>query len=483
MYKIELINEGVVDIIHHSHPNANKVISCDIDEAINTVSELNCVIPVSTNTTINLFKTMIVLTDLKTNEDVFTGRIISSKEAMSSDGSFTKEIKAESMLGILNDRYVREYIKTATVKSALTTFLSNAGTWNGYSFRAGNVEDYEEEITFEVNYETVLSAVLNLAEASSRQISLRMVNKVIYIDFVKNISTAPIQTIQMGINMLSITKDLDATEFATRVIPIATDEEGNKLTIKKVNNNKDYIDDSEMIDKYGVIEMVVEDTGTIKDAKTLLKWSKSQLNYYKSIKLVLECSAIDLSFLSGNTIHNRFNLGDQLQIINNTLGINAVVRVVEKSWSIYDAYNPQLSLSSRKFTATDQIIDIRNRQRIKNRASVLNTQYIAFEDNITSSKPLESKFNLSGSYLDAYIEITTDRYRFYNEAGESYTTYPKAVKIYINNNLVGNINDAELPENVSFNISDYLTSGTNILRITTSRNGRVKGTINIKSRV
>lgn len=480
MFKVELINGDTREIIHYPKENAPCVLSCEINEEINTVGELTASLPSVNSYNINLFKTLIVVTKIDTNEVYFKGRIINSVEAMSDSGEFTREITAESMLGVLNDTYIRTYIKDAKPKAVLTYFLNQASSSTGYVFKAGNVEDYDEVISFEINYETVLSAVLNLAEIIGRQIQTREVGTTIYIDLVKNIGSNTAKTVQMGVNMLNVTKELDTTDFSNRIIPIAND--GEKLiTIKSVNDNKDYIQDDSLVKQYGVIERVVEDTGTIKDAKTLLKWGKQQLNQYKNIKLILECSAIDLSYLSGTDLTD-IKLGDAIHLINNPLGINVVIRVIAKSYNIFTAYNPQLSLSSRKFSATDSIIDLRNRQRIKNKASILNQQSISIEDNITSSKPITEQISISGSYLDANVYVNTDRYRYYTSDGVSYTTYPQNLKLYINNTLVKTYSEEEVIEDV-INISEHIKSGLNTIKFTSSNNGRVKAKVEITTRV
>lgn len=483
MYKITLINNGVEEIIHHPHSSAPSVISCDVEEAINTVDQLTASLDVRNKVQINLFKTMIKLTDLTDNKIAFFGRIIKHSQAMGSNGNFVSDIQCESILGVLNDSYIRAYAQKKTLSETLTYYLSKAVKYNGYTFKAGIIEDYTDTVSIEINYETVLSAVLNLADVVNRKIKTRVEGNTIYIDFVKSLSTETnTQTIKMGVNMLSITKELDVSDFATRVIPLATGDNSKKITIKSVNNNLDYIQDDEMVADYGVIEKVVEDTGTIKDAKTLLNWGKGQLSQHKSIKLVLDCSAVDLSYLSDvNITAKRINLDDKIQIVNNVLGVNVFVRVLEKKWSIFNAYNPQISLSSRQFTATDEILDIKNRQRIRNKISVLSTQYVDFEDNITKTKPIIKEFNLSGDFENAYVNISTTKYRYYTESGETYTTYPLGVGVYVNNTLVKTIADGEDIEDI-VNIDSYLKQGINIIKITSQRNGRIKGQINIVSR-
>ena len=72
-------------------------------------------------------------------------------------------------------------------------------------------------------------------------------------------------------------------------------------------------------------------------------------------------------------------------------------------------------------------------------------------------------------------------HRYYTENGESYTTYPDNLKIYINDALIHSIDDCEeIIETV--NLTDYLKEGLNILKITSERNGRLRGGINIKTR-
>lgn len=481
MYKISLINNGVEQTIHYPHHTAPTVLKCEIEEAINTVTQMNLSLDITNRIDINLFKTIVKLVDITDNSTVFLGRILKQQESMGTSGDFTKELNAEEVLGILNDSYVRTYIVKKTPLEILTYYLSKAVKWNGYSFRVGTVEDSTEAVSIEVGYETVLSCVLSLADVIDRKIRTRIEGNIIYIDLVKNLSSSPIKTVQMGVNMLSVTKELDTSDFATRIIPLASGDNSKKITIKSVNNNLDYIQDDAMVAEYGVIEMVCEDTGTIKNASTLLKWAKTQLNTYKAIKLVLDCSAVDLSYLS-NVSFSRINLDDQIQIINNPLGVNVVVRVLTKKWSIFQAYNPQISLSSRKYTATDEILDIRNRQRIKNRTSILDAQYVTFEDNITASKPIVSEFSLSGTFEDAYIDLATMQYRYYTATGESYTTYPATVKIYVNNTLAGTLEEGENVSSI-VNIASYIQTGLNTVKITTTRNGRIAGKINITARM
>ena len=139
MYKIELINGDVVDILHHPHQHFNKVIDCTIDECINTVSQSSILIPATTKADINLFKTMVKITDIEKRKDVFFGRVIKMSEEMQNDGAFTKRIDCEDLLGVLNDTYIREYVKEATASSLLSYYLSNAIVYNDYTFRAGTV--------------------------------------------------------------------------------------------------------------------------------------------------------------------------------------------------------------------------------------------------------------------------------------------------------------------------------------------------------
>ena len=124
------------------------------------------------------------------------------------------------------------------------------------------------------------------------------------------------------------------------------DDEGNetdteeRLTIESINNGLKYIDDKESIAKYGVIQgQVVYDDVT--EAKNLL--SKGQ-KYLLNQRLLVsnKVNALDLSLL--NIDIDSFEVGNYYPLIHEILGINDVVRVVEKSISIDNPHTNTITL-------------------------------------------------------------------------------------------------------------------------------------------
>ena len=84
------------------------------------------------------------------------------------------------------------------------------------------------------------------------------------IDYLADSPRVNTQAIELGVNLMDYESNLDATEMATQVIPLGARLETSsidgleeRLTIKSVNNNIDYLKSQEAIDKYGIITKVV----------------------------------------------------------------------------------------------------------------------------------------------------------------------------------------------------------------------------------
>ena len=147
----------------------------------------------------------------------------------------------------------------------------------------------------------------------------------------------------MAKNLQDITQDVDLNGYCNRLIVLgaklkSTDDEGNevdieeRLTIESVNNGIIYIDDEESIAKYGIIQgQVIYDDVT--DAKNLLtKGKKHLLN--QRILISNKVNALDLSLIGIDI--DSFEVGNYYPLKHKILGIDDVVRIVEKSISIDD---------------------------------------------------------------------------------------------------------------------------------------------------
>ena len=151
--------------------------------------------------------------------------------------------------------------------------------------------------------------------------------------------------------MQDLEQNIDVSNYCNRLVVLGAklkvkDGEGNeeeleeRLTIESINNGLKYIDDAESIAKYGVIQgQVIYDDVT--EAKNLL--SKGQ-KYLLNQRLLVsnKVNALDLSLIGIDI--DSFDVGNYYPLIHEILGINDIVRVVEKSISIDNPHTNSITL-------------------------------------------------------------------------------------------------------------------------------------------
>ena len=167
--------------------------------------------------------------------------------------------------------------------------------------------------------------------------------------------------------MKEIVRSNNIFEMGTRIIPLGA----NNLTIESVNGGKDYIDDSDAISKYGIIEKTVE-YSDIENASELKKKCVEDLYNYTKPEYTLTTSAIDLSYKTGIS-KDRYKLGSPLHIRNRFMQIDDNYIVNSISLDLLTPYNPTLEISKRKISLSKSISDIRS-ETISNNGVYNNVQ-------------------------------------------------------------------------------------------------------------
>jgi hypothetical protein len=140
------------------------------------------------------------------------------------------------------------------------------------------------------------------------------------INWVAELSYRNKQLIEFGSNLMDFSRTMANTDLATRIIPYGAKNEstGERLTIKSVNNELDFIQDDEAVALRGVITKAVYfDEITLPDA--LLARAQQYLNTSKNVVTSLELRAIDLALIDKSI--DSFILGDIIEVRSKPHGI------------------------------------------------------------------------------------------------------------------------------------------------------------------
>ena len=234
--------------------------------------------------------------------------------------------------------------------------------------------------------------------------------------------TEPICRIQEGYNMEGFEIETDPNNLVNRVYPLGAGEGVNQLNIKSVNNNIPYVEDTQSIKKYGLIEYVwVDQRFTI--AQALKDNAISMLKKWSIPKVSWKVSAADLIKLTDTPLEiDKLRQGTVVMINTNEYGsFNLRIKKESKSDVFGAPQSIQLELGNLKDDISTTMSDLSRKQQINETYSqgATNILNYSYQDNCESAYPAEIEFYLDDDVFHVNtVELTfkTKRYRGYTKA-------------------------------------------------------------------
>ena len=359
MYLVTIENNGVETVINEVSTNSSNRISGTIKQGINTINSFTFTILPNNQgySLINPLNTLVKVLNTKANKYEFVGRVLSPTHSMNSNGLISKSYLCESELGYLLDTYQSyEELHNITVKGYLERLIQahNNNTDNSKKFAVGNVTvvDNNDSLYRYIAYDTTKKNIDDdLIGKLGGELQIRYENDIRYLDYLTEIGKVCSTEIRLAKNLQDLEQNIDVNGYCNRLVVLGaklkiTDDEGNetdteeRLTIESINNGLKYIDDTESIAKYGVIQgQVIYDNVT--EVKNLL--SKGQKHLLNQRLLVSnKVNALDLSLIGIDI--DSFEVGNYYPLVHEVLNINDTVRVVEKSISIENPHANTITL-------------------------------------------------------------------------------------------------------------------------------------------
>jgi hypothetical protein len=342
---IVTITNGAENTIIHSD-GTDRISGGKIVKAINAVDSFSFTI-YPNNAGYDFLKpltTAVKVYDESTDKDIFIGRVLKCPDSMDERGLICRKVTCEGRLGWLYDS-VQPYVeyKMVGISTVLSSFLSkhNAQVGADKRIELGQVTvTASNNYTYTANWDKTMDVIADkLIGKFGGEIQLRDKGGKVYLDYLENIGHGTDTTIELAVNLKTISREVDETAVITRLYPLGaklTDSE-KRLTIGTVNGGKDYIEDSSLIAKYGVISgPQIWDDVTL--ASNLLSKGKEYLKSVNRAKVQYQITALDLSRIDRHI--EQFELGCWYRVKNSLMGIDEDLRIVGIS---IDLDNPQAS--------------------------------------------------------------------------------------------------------------------------------------------
>lgn len=338
------------------------------------------------------------------NKDIFRGRIINDEQGIYNE----KNIECESSLAYLNDSIYRPGSFTGTPEELFTLIFNNHNSQvtDEQKLKIGNVTVTDPNNYISRSWEDYLSSwdllKTRLLDTLGGYLVERYEDDGTYIDWLEDFTNndsllVSTQIIEFGENLIDILAKNDASTTYSVVIPLGNEienEDGTKerLTIKSVNDDKDYLVNETALAAYGwkvapVSETTWDDVTLASNLKT--KGENYLNNQAVMIASTLEITALDLAAIDQDI--EFFFIYKYVRIKSTPHNFNKTYLLKSITIPFDHPESTQITLGETSSTLTG--IELGNKQKIDDTIKRVGIVEKDYELNTEKINSLEDKYN------------------------------------------------------------------------------------------
>lgn len=343
------------------------------------------------------------------DEPEFYGRVLYDDE----DFSGTKKVFVEGELAFLCDSIQRPKVyHNISVKAYVQDLIDihNAQVEERKQFVVGRVtvKDSNDSLYRYSNYEDTRTAFKDkLTSRLGGHLVIRHEDGLRILDYLsdEDYYTRNTQGIRFGKNLLDFSKNMDASDLVTCVIPLGAklDEEDQdpaleaiseqRITIASVNGGVDYVTDDNAVKEYGKIyKTVTWDDVTLPE--NLKKKGEEYLKSAQFEKMVLEVKAIDLNLTDDS--FQQFEVGNKIQCVSTPNGLDKEFPLTKKKVYITNFKNNTVTLGDETSVKSYTSSNRQNTAEIEETIKSLPSKSEILQEALRSAQDLINKQVASG---------------------------------------------------------------------------------------
>lgn len=348
-------------VVHSPYSRqGNKILSGSIKQAQNAVNEFTFVIPMQNDLYQKFipFQSIVQVVNLYDEEVEFEGRVLSISNKMASTG-FVQEVVCEDFLSFLHDSAQHyQKLKNTGAEAYLREVLNqhNAQVENYKQIHLGTVtvksltDKPWRYLGYESTWDTIRDRIISNIGG---YLTLRREESGFHLDWTSSVGENQESPIQLGRNIKSASREISFDGIATQIMPIGADEKNSQnrssdnkeeqgsdvtrkqIDISSVNGGKIWLEDAELVAKFGVIRKPV--IWTEIDNPQVLK--NRGLQYLRNQRIALAkwtVSAVERYLIDRRYV--KFKIGNTHPILNAPLSGIERLQIIEKK---IDVLNPQ----------------------------------------------------------------------------------------------------------------------------------------------
>lgn len=383
----------------------NKILSGTITQAQNAINEFTFTMPMQNSLYQKLvpFQSIIQVVNLYDDEIEFEGRVLTISNKMTSTG-FVQEVVCEDFLSFLHDSTQHfQKLKNTGAEAYLREILNqhNAQVEDYKRIHLGTVtvKSLTDKPWRYLGYESTWDTIRERIIANiGGYLTLRRENDGFYLDWTSSIGKNQDSPIQLGRNIKSASREISFDGIATQIMPIGADEKNSdgssssdkeeqgsdvtrkQIDISPVNGGKMWLEDAELVAKFGVIRKPV--IWTEIDNPQVLK--NRGLQYLRNQRIALAkwtISAVERYLIDSRYV--KFKIGNTHPILNAPLSGIETLQIIEKKIDILNPQSVDLVIGSKSQSlsayqlqsqeAVESIERVKANQEIENKREKLLT--------------------------------------------------------------------------------------------------------------
>lgn len=357
-------------VVHSPYSRqGNKILSGSIKQAQNAINEFIFVIPMQNDLYQKLipFQSIVQVVNLYDEEVEFEGRVLSVSNKMTSTG-FVQEVVCEDFLSFLHDSTQHyQKLKNTGAEAYLREILNqhNAQVENYKQIHLGTVtvksltDKPWRYLGYESTWDTIRDRIISNIGG---YLTLRRRKSGFYLDWTSSVGENQESPIQLGRNIKAASREISFDGIATQIMPIGADEKNSQnrssdnkeeqgpdvtrkqIDISSVNGGRIWLEDAELVAKFGVIRKPV--IWTEIDNPQVLK--NRGLQYLKNQKIALAkwtVSAVERYLIDSR--YAKFKIGNTHPILNAPLSGIERLQIIEKKIDILNPQSVDLVIGSK----------------------------------------------------------------------------------------------------------------------------------------
>lgn len=239
--------------------------------------------------------------------------------------------------------------------------------------------------------------------------------------------TKPVCRIREGWNLKDLSVEENPLKVVNKIYALGKGDGINNLNFKKINGGKNYVEDLNSQNEYGLIEYIWKDE-RFTNEQSLLASAKAMLEKFKRPIVSWKTTAVDLtkSIPSKSTIKipsvDKLRAGQVVQLWTEMFGtVNLRIVNEKKSDMFGEPGNIQLEIGYIGETVATTLADLERKMEISKLSSVgaTNKDTVTFAENCDEGFPLKIKFYCEEELKrinKILLTYQTERYRAYSRA-------------------------------------------------------------------